>query len=501
MEVYLVFEAADIIFSVCLYLFQGYCLQYFYGSFLESRIRDKRWNSLAVVVLYTAFRMVLFWIVPSKNWDYRVGAWKMMLALCIVSVLAVCFYKAFHLITIFLVAAFQAIADISRYATVILLGELGVKLLDLWNWCAEKGLLTTEKSFCIAINAGLIGQWIVEYLVIILVLYLSLKKIVWDFREKNYGLNRMELLFILTPAAVGLLICALLRIIMVTIEDGATKLLYDRYPILIFVLPAILLLSLLSILHGVKLFQDMVYWNKEKNNRIILEKQVRSLQEHMEELERINSGVQSMKHDMKNTLSIIQRLAFRDGEGKNVELQTYLSELNHTFEKLDVRFKTGNTMVDTLLNMKYHEAIREVPDLKMDVDKLLLPQKLKIQSYDIGVILGNALDNAIEACRKLKELEQTADTFIGLSSMQKGNLLILKVENSFDGCLVRKGQDGYPVSDKADKDSHGIGLANIRNTAEKYQGTMDFKVEGRVFVLSVMMKNERRNEDGLWSDR
>ena len=112
---------------MCLYLFQGYCLQYFYGSFLESRIKDRRWNGLAVVVSYAVFRLVLFWIVPSKNWDYRAEAGKMVLALCMLSVMAVCFYKAFHLITVFLVVVFQAVADISRYAAVILLGELDRK--------------------------------------------------------------------------------------------------------------------------------------------------------------------------------------------------------------------------------------------------------------------------------------------------------------------------------------------------------------------------------------
>ena len=99
------------------------------------------------------------------------------------------------------------------------------------------------------------------------------------------------------------------------------------------------------------------------------------------------------------------------------------------------------------------------------------------------------------------ESERTgADVFIRISSLQKGNLLILKVKNSFDGRLVRR-QEEFPVTDKADRKSHGIGLANIKSTAEKYQGTMDFKVNGRVFILSVMMKNERREEDGFWSDR
>ncbi len=77
----------------------------------------------------------------------------------------------------------------------------------------------------------------------------------------------------------------------------------------------------------------------------------------------------------------------------------------------------------------------------------------------------------------------------------------MKVENSFDGRLAGERPDGFLASDKTDKDPHGIGLANIKSTAEGYQGTMDYRVEDRVFILSVMMKNERRDDDGSRSDK
>ena len=290
---------------------------------------------------------------------------------------------------------------------------------------------------------------------------------------------------------------------MVTLEDKVPKMLYDRYPILTIVLPAILLLSLLSILYGVKLFQDMVYRNKAKSERVILKNQVKNMQEHMEEMERIYSEIRGMKHDMKNTLAVTLQLSKEKEfflEEKD-ELQEYLADLNQTFDRLDMRFRTGNTVADTLLNMKYHEAVRLVPDLEMDTDRLVFPQDLKIHSYDIGIILGNAVDNAVWACRKLKEKEPEAEAFIRFVSMQKGNLLVLKVENSFDGKLVRKPREEFPVTDKPDKENHGMGLANIKNTVEKYHGTMDYMVKGRVFILSMMMKNERGNEDGFWSDK
>mgnify|MGYP001051122594 FL=1 len=168
-------------------------------------------------------------------------------------------------------------------------------------------------------------------------------------------------------------------------------------------------------------------------------------------------------------------------------------------DRLEFRFKTGNTVVDTLLNMKYHEIASTVPDLRMDVEGLQFPEKLFIQSYDIGIVIGNALDNAIEACLKVKEPD--AEAFIRISSFQKRELFFLKVENSFDGKVVRKPQNEFSVTDKADRENHRIGLANIKSTTEKYQGTMDFRVKDRVFILSVMMKNERREEDGFRSDR
>ena len=481
-------------------LFQGYCLQYFFGSFLESRWKS-RWDGLCMAVLYAAGLYGLSRVFHQDSVmrydDYWETVWKMALSLCILFVLAMCFYKALRPVSVFLVITFQSLADISRYVTVILFGKMGDSVVDIWNWCVERGMITSDRALMLTLNGSILAVQILQYLVIALLFYVSLRKIVRDFKEKDYEIRRTELLFLLTPSAAGLFICLLLRIIMVTLEDKVPKMLYDRYPILTIVLPAILLLSLLSILYGVKLFQDMVYRNKAKSERVILKNQVKNMQEHMEEMERIYSEIRGMKHDMKNTLAVIGQLSMEEKD----ELQEYLADLNQTFDRLDMRFRTGNTVADTLLNMKYHEAVRLVPDLEMDTDRLVFPQDLKIHSYDIGIILGNAVDNAVRACRKLKEKEPEAEAFIRFVSMQKGNLLVLKVENSFDGKLVRKPREEFPVTDKPDKENHGMGLVNIKNTVEKYHGTMDYMVKGRVFILSMMMKNERGNEDGFWSDR
>ena len=489
------YEVVSGLLEVFSAMFQGYCLQYVFGSFLETRIRNRRISVLAVTALYGALRLGTGFFLPKGYTSFWVFV-RLAVILCIISVTALAFYRAIGKMALFLIVTFMAVGEMSFFLAHMLF-ELGNHLFRLWDWCLGNGYISSLEFYnCIA-SITLIGNQILFYAIGAAVLYFTLRRVVQDYREKEYAVHRTELLFILTPGLAGLLVCTLLRITIDTAENGVPETLYDRYPSLMVIMPVILLLLLFSVMFGVKLFQDMICWNREKSSRIILEKQVSSLQEHMGEMERVYSGIRGMRHDMKNTISLIMQLA----AGKEEELKAYLEELNETMDRLEFRFKTGNTVMDTLLNMKYHEFTRAVPDLRLDVEGLQFPEKLFIQSYDIGIILGNALDNAMEACRKLKVKEPDAEAFIRISSFQKRELFFLKVENSFDGKVVRKPQNEFPVTDKADRENHGIGLANIKSTAEKYQGTMDFKVNGRVFILSVMMKNERREEDGFRSDR
>ena len=484
------YEAVSWLLEIFYAVFQGYCLQYFFGGFLEGRIRNRRINGVAAAVLYGGLRLGVGIFLPQGYGSLGTFA-KLAAIMCIISAIAFIFYRAIGKITLVLVVIFMAVSEISFFLAHMFF-ELCNHLFSLWNWYWEKGYISSLGCYGIVVNITVIGNQILFYAIGSVVLYFTLKKIVKDYREKDYAIHKAELLFILTPGLAGLMVCILLRITINTAENGIPELLYDRYPSLMIIVPVILLLLLFSIVSGIKVFQDMICWNREKSGRIILEKQVGSLQEHMGEMERVYSGIRGMKHDMKNTLSLIIQLAAGKEEGREEELHAYLEELNQTMDRLEFRFKTGNTVVDTLLNMKYHEINHAVPDLQMDVEGLRFPEKLSIQSYDIGIILGNALDNAMEACRKLKAEEPDAEAFIRISSFQKRELFFLKVENSFDGRLVRKPQVEFPVTDKADRENHGIGLANIKSTAEMYQGTMDFKVKGRVFILSVMMKNEGR---------
>ena len=480
------YDVINVCLDVIVALGQGYCLQYFLGSFLEGREKDRRINGLLVMVVYGVLRLGINFILPADNESIRTVG-KITLMFVIIVLLALLFYKGVQAITAFLAITFMAVSEITFFLSYMLM-QIGGNLFDLWVWLLEKGYIAVDTfEWIVQISA----TFLIFYGIFLVLLYFALRKIIRSFSDKDYRIQRTELYFLLVPGTVGLLVCLLLRTIMITIENDMPKLLCDRYPILSIIVPAILILSLLSILYAVKTFQNMIVLNREKNSRIILEKQIGSMQEHMEEMEHIYSGIRSMKHDMKNTLAVIMELAGKD----ETELQTYLSEINKGFEQLEFRFRTGNTVADVLLNMKYHEAVRTIPDIEIDAERLLFSENMHIQSYDIGVIIGNALDNAIEACRKLKAEQQEAETFIRISSFTRGKMFFIEVENSFNGKVRRKKQSEFPVTEKSDNRAHGMGLANIKHTAEKYHGGVDWTAEGKVFMLSVMMKNERGMEN------
>lgn len=479
-------ESVYWILEIALVLFQGYFFQYFFGSFLEYRWRGGR-TGLYAAAAYTVIRRALDYLWPLKYTGIRMLG-KQLLSLLLLIILVFCFYKAFRSISLFLVAAFQAIRDISIFLVVILLDKPADLAFALWEWCAGRGMLVSVFAWNKAVNvtAGVIQVF--RVVLVLAIMGLSLKQIVKDFREKDAAAGRTELLFILIPALTGLALCTLLRVIMITVEGDIPIFLYQKYPSLVFLLPAVLFLSLLSILQGVRSFQKMASLGREKNSRIILEKQVEDMQDYMREQERIHSGLKSIRHDMKNTLAVINGLAGQQESGKNEELQAYLAALGRTMERLEIPFHTGNQVVDALLHRKCQEAREILPDLKLDAEQLMFPKHLTIQSYDLGILLGNALDNAFAACIKLKAREPEAEVFIRLCSFQRGPFFFLRVENSFDGSLIRKSRAEFPITDKEDRELHGIGMLNMKRVAESYQGTVDWNAEDRVFTLGVMLK-------------
>ncbi|WP_374937176.1 ATP-binding protein [Bacillus clarus] len=104
---------------------------------------------------------------------------------------------------------------------------------------------------------------------------------------------------------------------------------------------------------------------------------------------------------------------------------------------------------------------------------------------DLCIILGNALDNAIEACKKVLDMNRR---FIHIHIFRKKVYLIIKITNSRATERFVHEKKLFHTT-KEDKINHGFGLQNINKTVQKYDGHLHIKTTDNTFYLSIIMKN------------
>ncbi len=470
---------------------EGYYLQQYYGSFSQGKPSSTVFKGILVILCYTVFQYVKKQILPGSHSPWKIAT-DLLLTLCFLLLLTICLYRDLGIFRIFLAVGFMAIREAGRIIALIL-PYLTTLPTSFPGWRQIYGHTVSEQNAFFFVLLTVHGMWILIYGFRVLILHVSLNSIRKQFHEGPPSVNPAELQYLLLPALTASCINLLLNLILFRSDHcGKEVFLFDLYPVLRLFVPILLLLSLVSVLYGVRLFQRMAALRQEQNGQAVLEEQLKSMQEYLQEEQRIQSGIRGMKHDMKNTLAVVMQLVGKEPENRNVELDRYLSGLNHSLQELEYCFHTGNAVADALLNMKYHKAILQIPGLHLQADTLLFPDAFHISNYDIGIIIGNALDNALEACANDREEAPDAEIYIKLFSFQKRNLFFIEVENSFHGRLICPKGAEFPSSTRK-KDSaglHGIGLSNIKKAAEKYDGAIAWDATDNIFHLSVMLKNK-----------
>jgi len=188
--------------------------------------------------------------------------------------------------------------------------------------------------------------------------------------------------------------------------------------------------------------------------------------------------VKTIRHDMKLHLTTA---ADYNASGKVNELADYLRGLLGDINTSEVYSDTGNIAFDSIINFKLKTAAEN--NIKVDID-VLVPPSLNIEVADVVTILGNLLDNALDAVAKVE------DKIIKLNiEASKGNLFI-EVDNTFDGEVkYAKGKDSIAeaISTRKSGDNHGYGLKNICKAAEKYNGHVDISHDDNVFSVKILL--------------
>lgn len=195
---------------------------------------------------------------------------------------------------------------------------------------------------------------------------------------------------------------------------------------------------------------------------------------HYAEVNSMYRQMRGWRHDYHNH---IQALKVCLAQREYAQMEEYLNQMDSSLYSVDQLVKTGNLMLDAILNSK----IALIREKQIQVEfTVSVPAQMPVKGIDLCVLLGNLLDNAMEACEQVGENERR---FIRIyMDVMKGQLYIC-ITNSMNGRAKKRG--GVYSSTK--EEGHGFGLGRIDRIVKQYGGYLNRQSEENIFSTEVML--------------
>ena len=186
-----------------------------------------------------------------------------------------------------------------------------------------------------------------------------------------------------------------------------------------------------------------------------------------------------IRHDMKHQIMAIDILI---QQRKYQEVEDVLGEILRKFDiqESSISIESGNPQLDAILSLKCTQARKAGVQVE---SKVMVASGLRLPFLDLCILLGNAMDNAIEACQKLTPEKRLIELEMGSSHQT----IWINIVNPISE--ITEQEFKADVTDKQDKNDHGFGLKSISYIAEKYNGLSKVKIESHRFCLKVVLQN------------
>lgn len=197
------------------------------------------------------------------------------------------------------------------------------------------------------------------------------------------------------------------------------------------------------------------------------------LKKQRDEVENVYNTMRGWRHDYHNHMQTLKAyLAMNQIE----EIHKYLDHLEEDLDSIDIAIRTGNTSVNAILSSKISIAQKNAINVSC---KATVPQNLKISDVHLCAVIGNLLDNAIEACEKVPVQNRFIRVYIGIFKQQ----LYISVTNATE--TTRRKKLTELITTK--KGEHGLGLRRVDKIVAQYDGYVNRKNEPGVFATEIML--------------
>lgn len=214
-----------------------------------------------------------------------------------------------------------------------------------------------------------------------------------------------------------------------------------------------------------------------KEKLIFTEKHINNQISHYKELYKYQLELKEFRHDIKNRL--VALIAMIESKQNEKVLQSMKASLNVINEKNKNIVNTGNPIVDAILQSKLNAANELNIVLHLFVR---FESNIKIDEIELGIILGNALDNAIDAVNKISEPTKRYINFRLISTVGR---ISISIQNPVNVNIDIKNL----TTTKTDKNNHGLGLNSIKHISSKYDGIVSFECEDNIFSININLSN------------
>lgn len=243
------------------------------------------------------------------------------------------------------------------------------------------------------------------------------------------------------------------------------------------VLMIVTALTIISNIATFYLIERQINLQKTQDMLRNVEKQYKMQTEYYTELKQNMVISNKNTHDIKNFVTVISSyIDNKNTDAAKSKIEEFLGKIP-SLSKIE----TGNDAVNALVQSKLNDIHEQIPDNNISI---IIPPQIKIDEIDLCILIGNAVDNAIEACKNISDIK---NRMFEIKIFPVNGQISMLFENSKS--TMEKNSKGILKTTKSNAFMHGFGIENMKNICKKYNGDISFEQSENRFIVSILLPN------------